>query len=289
MRVTTATASLTLLALLAFAFNSILTRLALGAREIDAAAFAAIRLGSGAAMLALLVLLHTRSVRVLGPSGFRGPLALLAYALPFSFAYVRIPAAVGALVLFGVVQLTMLGYAIARGDRPSPLSWCGMLLAFGGLAWLAAPSIDRPDPAGLLLMCVAGIAWAWYSIVGRSASQPVIENARSFLWCSPLAIVFAFVAPSTATATTRGVLLAIVSGAITSGIGYAIWYRAVTGLTVLQAAVAQLTVPVLAGIAAVLLLGETISVRLIACGTAILTGVAIVLVARQRVASRRAS
>jgi drug/metabolite transporter (DMT)-like permease len=282
MRVTGSTASLTLLALLAFAFNSILTRLALGAREIDAAAFAAIRLGAGAAMLALIVLLHTRSAGLLRPNGFRGPLALLAYALPFSFAYLRIPAAVGALVLFGVVQLTMLGYAIARGDRPTPLSWFGMLLAFGGLGWLAAPSIDCPDPIGLLLMSVAGIAWAVYSIVGRSASQPVIENARSFLWCSPLALVLAFAVPSTTTATTRGVLLAIVSGAITSGIGYAIWYRAVTGLTVLQAAVAQLTVPVLAAIAAVLLLGETISLRLIACGIAILAGVAIVLVARQR-------
>src|SRR5690349_14103554 len=175
------TVALTLLALVAFASNSLLTRLALGSRQLDAASFTAIRLVSGAAMLAAIVLVQSRSWRALRGAGIAGPLALFGYAAPFSFAYLRIGAAVGALVLFGVVQLTMIGYGIARGEHPTPVMWLGLALAAGGLLVLTVPAVARPDPIGVVLMALAGCAWAVYTLVGRGATDPIAANARSFL------------------------------------------------------------------------------------------------------------
>ena len=276
------TVALTVLALVAFASNSLLTRLALGSGRLDAASFTAIRLASGAVMLAVIVLVQSRSWRALRGSGLGGALALFAYAAPFSFAYLRIGAAVGALVLFGVVQLTMLGYGIARGERPTPVMWLGLALATGGLLVLTVPAVARPDPLGVALMAVAGCAWAVYTLVGRGASDPVAANARSFLWSTPLAMLLVALGRAPVHATGAGVALALVSGAITSGVGYAIWYRALPGLTVTQAAVAQLSVPVIAAAGAVLTLGETVSARLVLAGIAVLSGVGLVLSARRR-------
>jgi drug/metabolite transporter (DMT)-like permease len=273
---------LTLLALVAFASNSLLTRLALGSRQLDAATFTALRLASGAVMLAALVLAQSRSWRALGGAKLAGPLALFVYAAPFSFAYLRIGAAVGALVLFGVVQLTMIGYGIARGEHPTPVMWLGLALAAGGLLVLTVPAVARPDPLGVLLMAVAGVAWAVYTLVGRGTADPLAANARSFLWSTPLAMLLVAIGRAPVHATPRGITLALVSGAITSGLGYAIWYRALPALTVTQAAVAQLSVPVIAAVGAVLTLGETLSMRLIVAGLAVLSGVGIVLSARSR-------
>lgn len=276
------TVVLTLLALVAFASNSLLTRLALGSHQLDAASFTAIRLASGAVMLAAIVLVQSRSWRSLRGTGIAGPLALFAYAAPFSFSYLRIGAAVGALVLFGVVQLTMIGYAIARGEHPTPLMWLGLALAAGGLLVLTVPAVSRPDPVGVVLMAIAGCAWAVYTLVGRGASDPVAANARSFLWSTPLAMLLVALGRTPVHATGSGIVLALVSGAVTSGVGYAIWYRALPGLTVTQAAVAQLSVPVIAAAGAVLTLGETVSPRLVVAGIAVLTGVGLVLSARSR-------
>ena len=273
---------LTLLALVAFASNSLLTRLALGSRQLDAATFTALRLSSGAVMLAVIVLAQARSWRALRGAGLAGPLALFVYAAPFSFAYLRIGAAVGALVLFGVVQLTMIGYGIARGEHPTPVMWLGLALAAGGLLVLTVPAVARPDPFGVLLMAVAGVAWAVYTLVGRGTANPIAANARSFLWSTPLAMLLVAIGRAPVHATPRGVALALVSGAVTSGLGYAIWYRALAALTVTQAAVAQLSVPVIAAVGAVLTLGETLSARLIVAGVAVLSGVGIVLSARSR-------
>jgi len=182
------TTALTLLALVAFASNSLLTRLALGTHQIDAASFTAIRLVAGAVMLIALVAAQDRSWSAMKGTSVAGPLALFAYAAPFSFAYLRIGAAVGALVLFGVVQLTMIGYGIARGERPSAMIWLGLLLAAAGLALLTVPSVTRPDPLGVLLMAIAGVAWAVYTLVGRGTANPIAANARSFFWSAPLAI-----------------------------------------------------------------------------------------------------
>jgi len=279
---------LTLVVLVAFASNSILTRLALGAGQIDAATFTAVRLGSGAAMLALLVRIRSCRWTPIGGGSAAGPLALFAYAMPFSFAYLYIGAAVGALVLFGAVQVTMIGYGVWSGERPGPLAWVGVTMAICGLGWLTVPAAGgRMDPLGLGLMAIAGIAWAVYTLAGRRAPDPIAANAWSFLWSAPLAIaVMATIGmtPGAAplTASRTGVLLAIVSGAVTSGLGYAVWYRVVPRLTVTQAAVAQLTVPVIAAFGGVVLLAESLHMRLIVSGVAILGGVGLVLLARAR-------
>ncbi len=276
------TVALTLLALVAFAANSLLTRLALGAHEIDAATFTLIRLASGAVVLTILVVTQARSLAPMRGRGILAPVALFAYAAPFSFAYLRVGAAVGALVLFGAVQLTMLGYGIVRGERPSPLTSAGLLLAAGGLALLSAPSATRPDPVGAALMTVAGMSWGIYSIAGRTAPQPLAANARSFLWSSLMAIALLPAMHASLSASGKGIALALVSGGVTSGLGYAIWYRALPRLSVMQAAVAQLAVPVIAAAGAVLFLDEHLTARLVFCGAAVLGGVGLALSARAR-------
>lgn len=275
-------AGLTLVALVAFASNSLLTRFALGSHQIDAAVFTAIRLGAGAVTLALLVRRQAGTWRPLRGRGVVGPMALFSYAVPFSFAYLRIGAAVGALVLFGVVQLTMIGYGMFRGERPSALKWLGLLLAAGGLSILTVPAATRPDPVGLLLMTIAGIAWAVYSLAGRAAPDPIAANARSFLWSGLLAVGLALAWGSGAAATSRGITLALISGSVTSGLGYAVWYRVLPRLSVMQAAVSQLSVPVIAAFGASVLLAEPLSVGLVTSGLAVLTGVGLVLWTRER-------
>jgi drug/metabolite transporter (DMT)-like permease len=274
------TALLTVLALTAFAFNSILTRMALGRGLIDAAGFVSVRLAAGALALAVLVCLRARSWRPLRGGGLAGALALFAYAAPFSFAYLRIGAATGALVLFGTVQLTMIGWGVAHGERPRPRAWVGLGLAAAGLAALILPAATRPDPAGIALMVVAGVAWGSYSLQGRGAPDPLAANARAFLRSTPLALLLSAVTWRSSVLDRRGLLLAALSGAVTSGLGYAIWYRALRGLTATQAAILQLSVPVIAAVAAVVTLGETLGGRLVACGAAVLAGVALALTGR---------
>ena len=281
-RIDPATVALTLLALVAFASNSLLTRLALGSKQIDAASFTAIRLLAGAVVLALLVRGQAGSWAPMRGRGATGPLSLFLYAAPFSFAYLRIGAAVGALVLFGVVQLTMIGYGVSRGERPAPLAWLGLVIATTGLGILTVPAVARPDPLGVALMVVAGVAWGVYSLAGRGAPNALATNARSFLWSTPFALALVGLSPGLASATARGVALATVSGGVTSGLGYAIWYRALPRLTVTQAAVAQLSVPVIAALGAALVLGERLTSRLAIAGVAVLGGVALVLASRSR-------
>jgi drug/metabolite transporter (DMT)-like permease len=271
------TAVLTALALLAFASNSILTRLALGARVIDAASFTAVRLAAGALVLATLVRVRAGSLGPLRRQRWLGPAALFVYAAPFSFAYLRIGAAVGALVLFGTVQLTMIGWGVVKGERPTARTWAGLVLAAGGLAWLVAPAASRPVPLGVALMVTAGVAWGVYSLAGRGSPDLLIANARNFVWSVPMAAVLVGVAIRTLSVSARGLTLAAISGAITSGLGYAIWYRALRGLTATQAAVVQLSVPVIAAFGAVAFLGEHVSGRLMLAGVAVLGGVALVL------------
>jgi drug/metabolite transporter (DMT)-like permease len=284
-RIDLETLALTLVALAAFASNSLLARFALGAGEIDAATFTFLRLASGAAVLALVVRAR-RGLDAPPPTTRRrsivGPLALFAYAAPFSFAYLRIGAAVGALVLFGVVQLTMIGWGIRRGERPGLVAWLGLGLALAGLVVLTAPSTFRPDPLGLALMAVAGVAWGVYSLAGRANPDPVAANAWSFLGASALALPLVLWLRDSGAANGRGVSLALVSGGLTSGLGYVIWYRALPRLTVTQAAVAQVGVPVIAAVGAALLLHEALSLRFLVSAVAILGGVGLVFVARTR-------
>ena len=279
-RPTVGTAALILLALIAFASNSLLTRLALGSNRIDAATFTSIRLLSGALMLAVLVRARKANSTSSPGASLIGALALFAYAAPFSFAYLRIGAAVGALVLFGVVQLTMIGYGLYRGERLSATAWLGLACAVTGLGVLNAPSASQPDPIGVAQMAVAGVAWGVYSLAGRTASDPVAANARSFMLSSVPAVVLAVVLRDAAVASNGGIVLATLSGAVTSGLGYAVWYRALPRISVMQAAVAQLSVPIIAALGAAVFLEERLTVRLVVCGIAVLGGVGIVLKAR---------
>jgi drug/metabolite transporter (DMT)-like permease len=276
------TAALTLLALVAFASNSLLTRLALGEHRIDAATFTSIRLLSGAVVLAILARARAGGWIALRRGGVVGPLALFAYAAPFSFAYLRIGAAVGALVLFGVVQLTMIAYGMRGGERPDARTWLGLGLATGGLVALTAPSAHRPDPVGLLLMAVAGFAWGVYSLAGRKGADPIVSNAWSFLGSSALAVLVNVALGASSFVSGRGILLALVSGAVTSALGYAIWYRALPRLSVATAAVAQVSVPVLAALGAAALLGERLTLRFGVAACAVLGGIGLVLSARLR-------
>jgi drug/metabolite transporter (DMT)-like permease len=276
------TALFTTLALVAFASNSVLTRLALAGGHIDAASFTLVRLATGAVVLALLAVAQAGPRTLLRGGDVVGPVALFVYAGPFSFAYLRIGAALGALVLFGAVQITMISWGVVRGERPSPRTWLGLVIAICGLAALTLPSAAaRPDLVGIALMIVAGVAWGVYSLRGRGAASPIAANARNFVLAAPLGLVLSAVTFRSASFAGRGLLLAVVSGGVTSGLGYAIWYRALRGLTATRAAAVQLSVPVIAAAGAVTFLGETATPRLVACGAAILGGLALTLFERR--------
>jgi drug/metabolite transporter (DMT)-like permease len=280
-------ALLTVLALVGFAANSLLCRAALagGGRLIDAASFTGVRLLSGALVLGLL--LRSRGGSAQGGS-WGSALALFAYAAGFSLAYVRISAGVGALLLFGCVQATMLGTGLMRGERPRPLEWVGLLLALGGLVGLTAPGATAPDLVGAGLMAGAGVAWGIYSLRGRGSTDPLAATARNFLLSVPMALALSAVSAGVwgaPHATARGVVLAVASGALASGVGYSLWYAALPHLTATRAAIVQLSVPVLAATGGVLLLGEQVTARLLGAGSALLCGVLLALAARWRKAA----
>ena len=273
------TAVLTLLALAAFAGNSLLARAALRDTQIDAASFTAIRLASGAAVLWLIVRWRGGDVRA---GSWRSALALFAYAAAFSFAYLSLTAATGALLLFGAVQVTMIGVGLARGERLRPLQWTGFALAFGGLVGLLLPGLTAPPLAGALLMIAAGIAWGAYSLRGRSApADATATTAGNFLRAAPMALALALAALPWARIDAPGTAYALASGALTSGLGYAVWYTALKGLRATTAATVQLSVPVLTALAGVLLLAEPLGTRLLLASAAVLGGIALVIAARR--------
>jgi len=264
-------------ALCAFAANSLLCRAALETGAIDAASFTGVRLASGAVVVSLFV--RARGEQI-GSGGARAGLALCAYAVAFSLAYLRIPAGTGALILFGAVQVTMVGSGLARGERLLPRQWAGMLLALAGLCALLRPGQAAPDLRGAALMATAGVAWGVYSLLGRGSARPLAATAHNFLWSVPLVALFVFVERDHLHASPRGVVLAVASGAIASGLGYAIWYAALRHVSASRAAIAQLIVPVLAALGGVLVLREAPSARLFVCGAVVLCGVAIAIAPR---------
>jgi drug/metabolite transporter (DMT)-like permease len=269
------TAALTAAALAGFAANSILCRMALQPRLVDAASFTSIRLVSGAVVLWALYRLTARAPRPARSGGsWASAAALFAYAAAFSFAYVTIGAAVGALLLFGAVQATMLAWAIRSGERLQPMQWLGLAVAMGGLVALVLPGLSAPDPVGAGLMLLAGVAWGAYSLHARGVSDPLGATASNFARTVPVTLALSLVAAAAAHVTARGAALAILSGALASGVGYTLWYAALRGLTASRAAVLQLLVPVLAAGAAVVLLDERLTPRLLLATAAIVGGVA---------------
>jgi drug/metabolite transporter (DMT)-like permease len=273
---------LTASAMVAFAANSLLCRAALGGGHADPATFTLVRLLGGAAVLGLLARLREATPPATR-FAWKSAAALFVYAAGFSLAYTRVPAGVGALLLFAAVQLTMNAAALLSGERPRPIEWIGLTSSLVGLVVLTRPGLARPDAAGAALMLAAGAAWGLYSLHGRRGGDVVATNAASFARALLPAAVVALGA--TLLGRTRldapGAALALVSGVVASGLGYAVWYAALRGLTATRAAIVQLAAPVLAAVGGVVLLGEAWSTRLLVAGVLILGGIALATLSRR--------
>jgi drug/metabolite transporter (DMT)-like permease len=267
---------LTILALIAFAGNSLLCRAALSRTHIDAASFTTVRLLSGALMLWILVWL--RGGGRAGKGNWLSALALFAYAAGFSFSYLHLSAAVGALILFGAVQSTMIGYGLWSGERLRAAQLAGLLLAGAGLVGLLLPGLSAPPLAGALLMLGAGMAWGVYSVRGKGAGDALQVTAGNFLRAAPMALALSVLLRGAAY-DPAGIWYALLSGALTSGLGSAIWYTALPSLKSTTAATVQLSVPVIAALGGVVLLGEPLTLRLLAASIAIIGGIALVVLA----------
>lgn len=272
--------ALTSLAMMAFAGNSLLCRVALKDTGIDAASFTTIRLVSGAVMLWLIVRMSRggRSGRGNWPSAF----ALFAYAAGFSFAFVSLPVAAGALLLFGAVQATMIGHGLWAGERLRKMQFAGLVLALGGLVGLLLPGLSAPPLAASLLMLGAGGAWGIYSLRGKGGGDPTRVTAGNFLRAVPIAAALSLLLHEGASVDSAGFWYAVASGALASGIGYAIWYTALPALKSTHAATVQLSVPVIAALGGAVLLGEPLTLRLVLASVAILGGIALVLLEKNR-------
>lgn len=267
--------ALTCLAMLAFAGNSLLCRIALRDTAIDAASFTTIRLLSGAATLAVLVI--ARGQKPWSGGGWRAATMLFAYAALFSLAYRNLTAATGALLLFGAVQMTMLACALVAGERLRASQWLGLLLALAGLMGLLLPGLAAPPLTGALLMLGAGIAWGFYSLLGRGVGDPIAATAGNFLRAVPFAVALSLALFIHADVDGAGAVYAVASGAIASGLGYVLWYAALPAMTAASAATIQLSVPAIAAAGGVLLLAESLSPRLVIASAAILGGIAVVI------------
>ncbi|HEV2801186.1 MAG TPA: DMT family transporter [Pyrinomonadaceae bacterium] len=284
---------LTICALVAFAANSVLCRAALGGRTIDAASFTSIRLLSGACVLLLITASFEGNVPALWRRrGFKfiPALLLFLYAAAFSFAYTGLTTGTGALILFGSVQATMLAAALRSGERPHLFEWAGLLLALAGLVYLVSPGLSAPPLPSSALMAVAGISWGFYSLAGRGARDPLADTTNNFVLALPLAFVVNFAAhigDSGSHISAAGVVLALLSGALASGVGYVVWYAVVKDLTATRAATVQLPVPLLAAFGGVVLLSESLSLRLVVAAAVILGGVALALLGRTQAAQAK--
>lgn len=266
------------LTLLAFAGNSVLGRLALATTAIGPAAYTLIRLASGALMLAALVRWrHRYAGGVRGKGDWVGAATLFVYAAAFSFSYVSVATGVGALLLFGAVQITMIVAGMLAGERPAAWHWLGLTLAFVGLVLLARPGLDAPPLLGSVLMLAAGVAWGLYSLHGRQRGDPLAATAGHFTRASVLAALLAALVWPITPMPVDGVAYALASGMVTSGLGYALWYRVLPALSAVRAASVQLLVPVLAALAGAVVLAEPITVRALLSGLLILGGIALTL------------
>jgi drug/metabolite transporter (DMT)-like permease len=263
----------TAFALVAFAANSVLNRLALGGNTIDAGSYIGIRLVAGAITLWLINGLSKKKFNLSLKSSPLSAFYLFLYGVAFSFAYRSLTSGAGAFILFGTVQTTMLTTLLLRGERPHISEWFGLLLAICGLIYLVFPGLSAPDPMGAALMLTAGVAWGFYTLRGKGVKDPLETTALNFILAVPMVLVVNLFTFSQAHFSTKGVLYAMLSGAVASGVGYVIWYAALKGLTTTQAALLQLTVPVIAALGGVVFLSETITTRLIIAGILIVCGV----------------
>ncbi|MFT4962621.1 MAG: drug/metabolite transporter (DMT)-like permease [Paracoccaceae bacterium] len=275
------TAGTTFVALVAFAANSVLCRMALLEGNIDAASFTVVRIVSGAVTLAILVALRNPGQLVVRPNWAAGA-ALFTYMVLFCLAYITLGAGSGALVLFGFVQLTMMSMALLQKEPFPPLAWLGLAVAVAGVIYLVRPGSEAPDAIAALQMAGAGVAWGAYSVIGRGSKNPLQDTASNFLLCVPFALILMALFWQDQVLTTKGLGLAIASGALASGCGYAIWFKTLPHLTTAQASILQLSVPIIASVGGVMFLAETISSRLVIASVLVLGGIALVLRSRMR-------
>jgi drug/metabolite transporter (DMT)-like permease len=277
------TIALTAAAMVAFAANSVLARLARAGGGIDDMGYTGWRLAAGALMLFLVSrMVGGRDGAPAVAGSWPQAAALFGYAIAFSVAYLWLGAAVGAIVLFGAVQFGMIARAIAAGDRPGLAEWAGLGLAFAALVWLVAPGVAAPAPLGVVLMALAGLCWAAYSLLGRGSSDPLADTTGNFIRCLPLAVLLAAYGWRVHPPEAAGLAYAIASGALASGLGYAIWYAALPALSRVTAASVQLTVPAIAAAGGVIFIGEALTGRLVLASTAILAGIAFAITAGER-------
>jgi len=275
--------TLTVLALLAFAGNSLLCRAALRHGGIDAASFTTIRIASGAFVLYLLASLRgARGGAASGRGNWLSAFALFAYAAGFSFAYLSLSTATGALLLFGAVQATMVGHGLWRGEHLRAAQKAGLVIAFAGLVGLLLPGLSAPPLGAACLMLAAGAAWGIYSVRGRSAGDPLRVTAGNFLRAIPMSAALSLCLLDSASADSAGVIAALASGALASGLGYAVWYTVLPSLRSTSAAVVQLGAPVLAALGGIVWLGEPLTLRFLMPAIAVLGGIALVTVARSK-------
>ncbi|MBA3633613.1 MAG: DMT family transporter [Acidobacteria bacterium] len=268
-------------ALIAFAFNSILCRFALGAEAIDAASFTAVRLISGAITLIIISLIFDKKTTKMKGGNWFSAFFLFGYALCFSFAYISLTTGTGALILFGCVQATMITAALASGERPKFLEWIGLFFALGGLVYLVFPGLSAPPLFSSLLMMLAGISWGFYTLRGKPSVNPLADTTGNFVRAVPMIVLAGLPFFYQIHLSRKGILLAFLSGAIASGIGYSVWYTALKFHTATRAAILQLSVPALAAIGGVILLSEIVSFRLLLATALILGGIALAIVGRK--------
>lgn len=279
------TVLLTALAMIAFASNSLLNRLALGQAAIDPTSYTTIRLASGAAMLFLLASLQRKQNAPILRGSWISAAFLFLYAITFSFAYLSLSTGSGALILFGSVQVTMIIVALRSGERPNSMEWIGLFLALSGLVYLVLPGLTAPSPLGSGLMAVSGIAWGFYTLRGRGSGNPLGDTAGNFVYSVPMVLIVLLVSIGNISVSSSGAMYAVFSGALASGVGYVIWYAALRGLTATRAATVQLSVPVIAAWSGVVFLAEDVSARLVIAGMLILGGIALAVTSRGKKAS----
>lgn len=272
--------TLTGLALTAFAANSVLCRLALGNHVIDASGFTIIRLLSGSAVLLTIISVTRNTTETSSKGSWAASFMLFLYAVTFSYAYISLDTATGALILFGSVQITMILLSLLSGTRLHKTEWIGVVIAFAGFIFLILPGITTPSLLGFILMTIAGISWGIYTLKGRNSKNPLMDTAYNFIRTTPLVVLLSILSFNNIYLSSEGILLAMLSGGVTSGIGYTIWYIALGGLSSTQAAVLQLSVPVIAALGGVIFVSEAITIRLTISAAMVLGGVLMVVLGK---------
>jgi len=271
----------TSIALIAFAGNSVLCRLALGDEAIDAASFTSIRLLSGIVVLLAIFGFMNRGKTNIAKGSWKGAFFLFAYAITFSYGYITLETGIGALVLFGSVQISIILINMFKGNKLHAMEWLGTFVAFAGFVYLIFPSLATPSAVGFGLMTMAGVAWGFYTLAGKGSNNPLGDTTYNFLRTLPFVLILVLFTFNDASLSTEGIWLAILSGSLASGIGYAIWYVALGSLSAIQAAVVQLLVPVIAAVGGVVFASEEITMRLVIASIVVLGGIMIVILGKQ--------